>query len=158
MNAMLAYAAPPDALSPVNPDAYADDDLEVDSVSGYGGVLSFKHPHTLALSIRAKALVFEDPRSRELEARLERLAPCDANLLIRGATGTGKELVARYVHTRSRRANKPFLAVNCGAIAANLIEAELFGHERGAFTGAIASKAGWFEAANGGSLFLDEIG
>ncbi|MDR1647346.1 MAG: sigma 54-interacting transcriptional regulator [Zoogloeaceae bacterium] len=163
MDAMLAYAAPLDALPPVNPDVYVDDALlDVENFplasNGRGDVLSFKNPHTLSLSIRAKALVFEDPRSRELEARLARLAPTDANLLIRGATGTGKELVARYVHARSRRVKKPFLAVNCGAIAANLIEAELFGHERGAFTDAIAPRAGWFEAANGGTLFLDEIG
>jgi sigma-54-specific transcriptional regulator len=121
-------------------------------------LLSFREPHALALSIRAKALVFEDPKSKELLRNIQKLAPSDANILIRGATGTGKELVARYVHSLSRRADQPFLAVNCGAISENLIEAELFGYEKGAFTGALTAKAGWFEAADGGTLFLDEIG
>ncbi|MDR3352329.1 MAG: sigma 54-interacting transcriptional regulator [Zoogloeaceae bacterium] len=121
-------------------------------------LLSFREPHALALSIRAKALVFEDPKSKELLKNIQKLAPSDANILIRGATGTGKELVARYVHALSRRAEAPFLAVNCGAISENLIEAELFGYEKGAFTGAATGKAGWFEAADGGTLFLDEIG
>ncbi|WP_277321854.1 sigma 54-interacting transcriptional regulator, partial [Pseudomonas viridiflava] len=72
--------------------------------------------------------------------------------------GTGKELVARHVHALSARRDKPFVAATCGAFSENLIEAELFGHEKGASTGAISAKAGWFEEANGGTLFLDEIG
>ncbi|MDR2638001.1 MAG: sigma-54 dependent transcriptional regulator [Zoogloeaceae bacterium] len=127
-------------------------------VHGQGGVLTFREPHAFSLSIRAKALVFEDPKSRQIQERIARLAPCDASILIRGATGTGKELVARYIHAQSHRARKPFLGVNCGAIAENLIETELFGYERGAFTGATVSRAGWFESADGGTLFLDEIG
>ena len=107
---------------------------------------------------RARALVFEDPKSRALQARIQRFAPSDATILITGETGTGKEIVARYVHELSRRAARPFLAVNCGAIAESLIESELFGHVRGAFTGATSDKIGWFEAAEGGTLFLDEIG
>jgi sigma-54-specific transcriptional regulator len=121
-------------------------------------LLTFPEPHSHALSIRAKALVFEDPSSKVLLARIEKVAPTTASILVRGATGTGKELVARYVHALSARGDKPFVAVNCGAISESLIESELFGHERGAFTGAVAAKAGWFEAANGGTLFLDEIG
>jgi sigma-54-specific transcriptional regulator len=103
-------------------------------------------------------LVFEDPKSRALIARAERVAPSDASILIQGATGTGKELLARHVHACSKRCDKVFVAVNCAAIAENLIESELFGHERGAFTGAAGARTGWFEAAHGGTLFLDEIG
>ncbi|HET9958159.1 MAG TPA: sigma 54-interacting transcriptional regulator, partial [Polyangiaceae bacterium] len=111
-----------------------------------------------SLSVRAKALVFEDPQSRALLERLEQVAPSEATVLITGETGTGKEIVARYIHQLSRRSDKAFVAVNCGALTESLIESELFGHEKGAFTGALGSKAGWFEAANGGTLFLDEIG
>ena len=112
----------------------------------------------LATSIRATAQVFEDPKSRALLAHLEKIAPSQASVLIIGQTGTGKELVARHVHNLSARRNRPFVAVNCGAFSESLVEAELFGHEKGAFTGALSAKAGWFEEANGGTLFLDEIG
>ena len=113
---------------------------------------------TLATSIRATAQVFEDPRSQALLAHLQQVAPSEASVLIIGETGTGKELVARHIHNLSGRRNGPFVAVNCGAFSESLVEAELFGHEKGAFTGALAAKAGWFELANGGTLFLDEIG
>ncbi|MEE1924059.1 sigma-54 dependent transcriptional regulator [Pseudomonas sp. 148P] len=113
---------------------------------------------TLATSIRATAQVFEDPRSQALLAHLQQVAPSEASVLIIGATGTGKELVARHIHNLSGRRNGPFVAVNCGAFSESLVEAELFGHEKGAFTGALAAKAGWFEEADGGTLFLDEIG
>lgn len=118
------------------------------------------HPNAreLTKSVRATVLVFKDPRSQELLSRIERLAPSEANTLIIGETGTGKELVARHIHHLSRRGREPFVAVNCGAFAETLVESELFGHEKGAFTGATSNKAGWFEAANGGTLFLDEIG
>lgn len=118
------------------------------------------HPNAreLTKSVRATVLVFEDPRSQELLSRIERLAPSEANVLIIGETGTGKELVARHIHHLSRRSKDPFVAVNCGAFPESLVESELFGHEKGAFTGATTTKAGWFEAANGGTLFLDEIG
>jgi aliphatic sulfonates family ABC transporter substrate-binding protein len=108
--------------------------------------------------MRARALVLEAPRSRALLRHAEQLAPTDASVLITGETGTGKEIIARYVHDRSARANAPFVAVNCGALTPSLVESELFGHERGAFTGALASRAGWFEEADKGTLFLDEIG
>ena len=113
---------------------------------------------SLATSIRATAQVFEDPRSQALLAHLQQVAPSEASVLIIGETGTGKELVARHIHNLSGRRNGPFVAVNCGAFSESLVEAELFGHEKGAFTGALAAKAGWFEEANGGTLFLDEIG
>ncbi len=116
-------------------------------------------PHTDAgvLSIRAKALVFDDARSAELLVRAEQIAASDATVLIIGETGTGKELLARHVHNNSGRSG-PFIAVNCGAFSESLVDAELFGHESGAFTGAAQARQGWFEAANGGTLFLDEIG
>ena len=112
----------------------------------------------LATSIRATAQVFEDPKSQALLAHLQLVAPSEASVLIIGETGTGKELVARHIHNLSHRRHRPFVAVNCGAFSESLVEAELFGHEKGAFTGALSAKAGWFEEADGGTLFLDEIG
>ncbi|SIN97943.1 sigma-54-dependent transcriptional regulator [Halodesulfovibrio marinisediminis] len=95
---------------------------------------------------------------RELREHIERVAPTDAWVLITGENGTGKEIAARSIHAHSRRADNPLVAVNCAAIPEELIESELFGHERGAFTGADQSKTGKFEMANNGTLFLDEIG
>ncbi|WP_341472702.1 sigma 54-interacting transcriptional regulator [Serratia marcescens] len=102
--------------------------------------------------------VLIDPASLALQSVLDRLAPTDATVLIVGETGTGKEVVARYLHHHSARRHQPFLAVNCGALTESLAEAELFGHEKGAFTGAVGTHQGWFEAAEGGTLLLDEIG
>ncbi len=121
-------------------------------------ILTYSNPRTVPISTRATALVFEDPKSRMLLQHLCRVAPSNASIVITGETGTGKELVARYVHDESARRKEPFVAVNCAAFSESLIESELFGHERGAFTGTVAAKAGWFETANGGTLFLDEIG
>jgi len=95
---------------------------------------------------------------RQVYAVLERVATTDTTLLVQGETGTGKDVVARSVHGASKRAGGPFVPVDCGAIPENLFESELFGHVRGAFTGAVQSRAGAFEEANGGTLFLDEIG
>ncbi|HDG1679021.1 TPA: sigma-54-dependent Fis family transcriptional regulator [Kluyvera ascorbata] len=102
--------------------------------------------------------ILVDPASQAFQKVLNRLAPTDATVLIIGETGTGKEVVARYLHHHSPRANAPFLAVNCGALTESLAESELFGHEKGAFSGATHRHEGWFEAAEGGTLLLDEIG
>ena len=90
--------------------------------------------------------------------RIERVAPTDSTVLILGETGSGKELFARALHNRSKRNERPLVKVNCGAIAPGLVESELFGHVKGAFTGAIDKRVGRFELANGGTIFLDEIG
>ena len=95
---------------------------------------------------------------REVYRRIERVCDSDLPILILGETGSGKEVLAREIHQRSSRADAPFIRVNCGAIAPELIDSELFGHERGSFTGATGQRRGWFERANGGSLFLDEVG
>ncbi|BCB97041.1 sigma-54-dependent Fis family transcriptional regulator [Dissulfurispira thermophila] len=94
---------------------------------------------------------------RDIKGIIEKVAPLDATVLIQGETGTGKELVARQIHKNSARAQKIFLPVNCGALTETLLESELFGHERGAFTGAMAQRKGLFETASGGTIFLDEI-
>jgi len=94
----------------------------------------------------------------QLLKKVEKVAPSGSTVLILGETGTGKELIARALHRRSKRANRPFVRVNCAAIPQSLIASELFGHEKGAFTGALQRRVGRFEAANGGTLFLDEIG
>ncbi|RAU29984.1 sigma-54-dependent Fis family transcriptional regulator [Pantoea sp. RIT413] len=99
-----------------------------------------------------------DRASKAFQSVLDQLAPTDATVLIIGETGTGKEVMARYLHYHSARRDKPFLAVNCGALTESLAESELFGHEKGAFTGAQNRHSGWFEAADGGTLLLDEIG
>lgn len=109
-------------------------------------------------TIRATAMVFEDPASHALRQNLDRIAPSDATVLLIGETGTGKELAARYIHAQSARRSGPFVAVNCGALSDTLAEAELFGHEKGAFTGALKTQPGWFETAYGGTLMLDEVG
>jgi len=103
-------------------------------------------------------VIAESTRSRELLALVRRVAPSRATVLIQGESGTGKELVARLLHYWSERVGRPFIAVNCKAFAEGVLESELFGHEKGAFTGASAARAGCFERASGGTLFLDEIG
>ncbi len=103
-------------------------------------------------------LLGDSPPMRALRSLIEKVAPTDATVLVTGESGTGKELVARALHRLGRRADGPFVKVNCAAIPRDLIESELFGHERGAFTGAAGRKRGVFEQADGGTLFLDEIG
>jgi DNA-binding NtrC family response regulator len=105
-----------------------------------------------------EAMVAESARTKELLALLRRVAPSRSTVLIQGESGTGKELVARLLHYWSDRVGQPFVAVNCKAFAEGVLESELFGHEKGAFTGALAARAGCFERAAGGTLFLDEIG
>jgi sigma-54 specific flagellar transcriptional regulator A len=95
---------------------------------------------------------------KEVRSLIEQVAPSEANVLILGESGTGKEVIARNIHYMSNRQKGPFIPINCGAIPAELLESELFGHEKGAFTGAIGSRKGRFELAEGGTLFLDEIG
>ncbi|WP_226666149.1 sigma-54-dependent transcriptional regulator [Microbulbifer aggregans] len=103
-------------------------------------------------------MIGDSPVMRTLYNRIHKVAPTDATVLVHGETGTGKELVARAIHEESRRAGKPLISVNCAAIPETLIEAELFGHEKGAFTGAQTARDGLIAAADGGTLFLDEIG
>jgi DNA-binding NtrC family response regulator len=98
------------------------------------------------------------PTWQQLKAQIAQVAPASAPVLIQGETGSGKEVVARLLHDLSRRANGPFIAINCGAVSRELLESELFGHEKGSFTGATAAKIGLIAAAEGGTLFLDEIG
>jgi len=116
----------------------------------------------LSASVRSRftatSMVAESPAMQTVLRQIESLADTTATVLVQGESGTGKELVARALHVDSRRASAPFVAVNCGAFAESLLESELFGHEKGAFTGAVAQHKGAFERADGGTLFLDEIG
>jgi transcriptional regulator with GAF, ATPase, and Fis domain len=104
-----------------------------------------------------ESVVGADSGLKDVMTRVDQVSRTDAPVLILGETGSGKEVVARSIHTRSRRSGGPFLRVNCGAIPSELVDSELFGHERGSFTGALAQRKGWFERADGGTLFLDEI-
>ena len=104
-----------------------------------------------------RPLIARDPVMLDVVQLADRIGPSDASVLITGESGVGKEVMARYVHRKSRRADKPFVSVNCAAIPENLLESELFGHEKGAFTGAVARRIGKFEEADGGTLLLDEI-
>jgi DNA-binding NtrC family response regulator len=119
------------------------------------GILEARTP---VLGAGASRIVASTPEMKEVLRAVERVAPTDSTVLLRGATGTGKELVAHAIHDESPRGSQPFVAVNCSALAESLLESELFGHARGAFTGAIADRRGLFEEANRGTLFLDEIG
>src|SRR5262249_22895275 len=103
-------------------------------------------------------IIGSSPALRVVLADIERVAPTDSTVLVLGETGTGKELIARAIHNLSSRRGCPFVKVNCAAIPLDLLESELFGHEKGAFTGAVAQKIGRFEMADTGTLFLDEIG
>jgi PAS domain S-box-containing protein len=129
-----------------------------------GGVETFHHlvfPELEAARLGARPfadIVGVSPRMQEIIRSLPEIAASDSNVLIQGESGTGKELVARAIHLTSSRRKGPFQAVNCSAIPETLLESELFGYERGAFTGAVTSKPGRFELARGGTLFLDEIG
>lgn len=107
---------------------------------------------------KTREMIGESPAIMKIKETIERVAPTEARVLVTGENGTGKELVARWIHEKSNRAQYPLVEVNCAAIPAELIESELFGHEKGAFTSAIKTRIGKFEQANGGTLFLDEIG
>ena len=110
-----------------------------------------------AIAEESHALIFKDPAMEKVVRMAEQVAGSDASILVTGPSGTGKEVMARFIHMHSRRKDKAFIAVNCAAIPENLLESELFGHEKGAFTGAVARRLGKFEEADGGTLLLDEI-
>jgi DNA-binding NtrC family response regulator len=110
-----------------------------------------------AVADDSRDMIYRDEAMARVVKLAQQIAGSEASVLITGESGTGKEVLARFVHARSQRANKPFISVNCAAIPENLLESELFGHEKGAFTGALARRVGKFEEANGGTLLLDEI-
>ena len=118
---------------------------------------SLRHREESSRTVAFEGMVGTSPRMREVLSFICKVAPTDSTVLITGETGSGKELVARAIHQRSPRASRPFVSVNCGAVPASLIASELFGHEKGAFTGAADRRAGRFEVAEGGTLFLDEV-
>lgn len=109
------------------------------------------------VSKEKSAFIFNDPLMKNLLTLADKIAPSEASVFLTGDSGTGKEIMAKYIHLKSRRADKAFVSINCAAIPENLLESELFGHEKGAFTGALARRVGKFEEANGGTLLLDEI-
>jgi transcriptional regulator with PAS, ATPase and Fis domain len=115
-------------------------------------------PESNHAACRFEHIIGRSSRMVEIFELIEKVADCDSTILINGETGTGKGLVARAIHQKSCRRSKPFISINCGAIPENLLESELFGHMKGAFTGATSSKPGKFELADGGTVFLDEIG
>ncbi|MBQ7811392.1 MAG: sigma-54-dependent Fis family transcriptional regulator [Bacteroidales bacterium] len=117
-----------------------------------------KETRILKKKVYGQEIVGESPAIRQVQGMIDKVAPTDARVLIIGSNGTGKELVARNLHQKSNRSAAPYIEVNCAAIPSELIESELFGHEKGAFTSAIKQHKGKFEQADGGTLFLDEIG
>ena len=117
-----------------------------------------KETKSLKKKVYGQEMVGESPAIKEIKEMIEKVAPTDARVLVMGANGTGKELVARNLHQKSNRSAMPYVEVNCAAIPSELIESELFGHEKGSFTSAIKQHKGKFEQADGGTLFLDEIG
>src|SRR4051794_25351178 len=125
-----------------------------EQLSAYVGVLA-SDAHS---AFNFGAIVGDSPALRDVLARVEQVAQTSSTVLLRGETGTGKEMVARAIHINSARESRPFVRVNCAALAPGVLESELFGHEKGAFTGAVARRLGRFELADGGTLFLDEVG
>lgn len=110
-----------------------------------------------AVTEESNAMIASDPSMKSVVAIADKVAPSEATILITGESGTGKEVMSKYIHRKSKRANGPFIALNCAAIPENLLESELFGHEKGSFTGAVSRRLGKFEEANGGTLLLDEV-
>ena len=122
------------------------------AVATFGPVEQDRNPR------RFEQIIGNSPALESVLEQVEQVAPTNSTVLIQGETGTGKELIARAVHNLSARCGRPFIKLNCAAIPFDLLESELFGHERGAFTGAVAQKVGRFELADKGTLFLDEVG
>src|SRR5678816_3789636 len=122
-----------------------------------GAIANEHKENTRVGSSKSPTLIGQSPVMRKLFSVIERVAPTDASVLVTGATGTGKELAARAIHDQSPRRDHAFVDINCSAIPETLIEAELFGHQRGTFTGAHENRSGLFEKASGGTLFLDEV-
>lgn len=110
-----------------------------------------------AITEESKDMIADDPAMQKVVKMADQVAPSEDTILITGESGTGKEVMSKYIHSKSKRAEGPFIALNCAAIPENLLESELFGHEKGAFTGAVAKRIGKFEEANGGTLLLDEV-
>lgn len=155
---MTAYATVKTAVEAIKAGAadYVMKPFDLDELRRVmAGVLP---PSTRQPTARPTGMLGESPAMRELYRKLERVSPTDACVLILGETGTGKELAARAIHGASSRAGKPFVAFNCAAVPENLLESELFGYEKGAFTDARSRKPGRFELATGGTLLLDEVG
>jgi len=123
-----------------------------------GDVIPLNDDQTYSGAPPSETIVGDSAQLKSVLHQVSLVAPTEATVLILGETGTGKELIARTLHERSRRSSRPFIRVNCAAIPASLIASELFGHEKGAFTGALQRRLGRFEAADGGTIFLDEIG
>ena len=166
---MTAYSSVESGVRAIREGAYdyVTKPLDIDDIQSklrraYETSLLRRKVDTLSRSIKdrfaASAIIAESRGMKNVLTKIEALADTNATVLIRGESGTGKELVARALHVDSIRAEGPFVAVNCGAFAENLLESELFGHEKGSFTGATNTHKGAFERAHGGTLFLDEIG
>jgi aliphatic sulfonates family ABC transporter substrate-binding protein len=151
---MPRFAPPLMGIDQSDPGLTEERDSDRRNLVSFNSAARNQHQST----IRATAMVFHDPAFMALKQDLDRIAPSNATILIIGETGTGKELVARHIHAQSAQRAGPFIAVNCGALSDTLAEAELFGYQKGAFTGALKNQVGWFEAAHKGTIFLDEIG
>ncbi|MEX2214277.1 MAG: sigma 54-interacting transcriptional regulator [Phycisphaeraceae bacterium] len=157
-----------EVINPLNRDNFTDNDLELLKIFGNLAATAARNAQRfeqvnrdnrgLRESMPAPHIIGQSPPLRKVMDLCRRVAKSKATVLITGETGTGKELVARAIHDQSDRRDKPFIAINCAALPETLLESELFGHEKGAFTGAIDRKLGRFELADGGTLFLDELG
>ena len=162
---MTAYGAVEDAVSCLKQGAadyilkpFDMDDLAIRVNRLLARQVAESRCQVLEAGSREKRLIGSSPVMQEIDQLIHTVAQTDSTVLITGESGTGKELVAAAIHKRSRRAGRPYIRINCAAIPENLIESELFGHEKGAFTGADQARAGKFELADGGTLLLDEIG